>query len=163
MAGARHALGSPAASTPNPRAKVEMDDFTLHERLAADTFELARWDLSRVLLMNDANYVWVILVPQRPDLRELHDLQAPDLLRLSAEIVRASRTIQRLFEPHKMNVAALGNQVPQLHVHVIARTETDPAWPDPVWGKVPTRPYDDEARDQMVSALTDAFATVTAG
>ncbi len=139
-----------------------MDDFALDERLAADTFELARWDLSRVLLMNDAHYVWLILVPQRPDLRELHDLEATDLLRLSAEIVRASRTIDRLFEPHKINVAALGNRVAQLHVHVVARTESDPAWPDPVWGKVPPLPYDDDARDQMCAALADAFATVMA-
>lgn len=138
------------------------DDFALDERLAADTFELARWDLSRVLLMNDAHYVWLILVPQRPNLRELHDLEATDLLRLSAEIVRASRTVDRLFEPNKINVAVLGNQVPQLHVHVIARTETDPAWPKPVWGAVPALPYDDEALAQMRAALTDAFDTVMA-
>lgn len=136
------------------------DDFVLHERLAAETVELDRWDLSRVLLMNDNNYVWLILVPQRPDLRELHDLQAPDLLRCAAEIVRASRTLERMFEPTKINVAALGNQVPQLHIHVVARFETDPAWPGPVWGAVPPDPYEADDLEQMREALTRAFETV---
>src|SRR5690606_17727887 len=128
-------------SRPGP---VMTDVFTLDPRLRADTTELARWDLSLVLLMHDANYPWLILVPQRPGLRDIHDLVPPDLLRLSAEIVRASNLLIGLFpeggKPDKMNVAALGNQVSQLHVHVIARFANDPAWPKPVWGAVPPQP-----------------------
>jgi diadenosine tetraphosphate (Ap4A) HIT family hydrolase len=133
------------------------DAFRLDERLAADTIEVGRWDLSLVLLMNDANYPWLILVPQRPGLRDFHDLLPPDLLRLSAEIVRASNLLISLFpadhKPHKMNVAALGNQVPQLHVHVIARFVDDPAWPKPVWGAVPPQPYSEAALKQRLKRL----------
>jgi len=133
------------------------DVFTLDPRLRADTIEVDRWDLSLVLLMNDANYPWLILVPQRPGLRDIHDLVPPDLLRLSAEIVRASNLLIGLFpeggKPDKMNVAALGNQVSQLHVHVIARFANDPAWPKPVWGAVPPQPYSEVARGQRLKRL----------
>ena len=133
------------------------DVFQLDERLRADTIEVDRWDLSLVLLMNDANYPWLILVPQRPNLRDFHDLVGPDLLRLTAEIVRASNRLIALFpdahKPAKMNVAALGNQVPQLHVHVIARFTDDPAWPKPVWGAVPPQPYSEAALKQRLKRL----------
>jgi len=133
------------------------DVFELDERLRADTVEVERWDLSLVLLMNDANYPWLILVPQRPGLRDFHDLVGPDLLRLTAEIVRASNRLVALFpddhKPVKMNVAALGNQVPQLHVHVIARFADDPAWPKPVWGAVPPQPYSEAALKQRLKRL----------
>jgi diadenosine tetraphosphate (Ap4A) HIT family hydrolase len=133
------------------------EDFTLDPRLRADTIEVDRWDLSLVLLMNDANYPWLILVPQRPGLRDLHDLVPPDLLRLSAEIVRASNLLIALFpddhKPDKMNVAALGNQVPQLHVHVIARFTDDPAWPKPVWGAAPPQSYSEAALAQRLRRL----------
>jgi diadenosine tetraphosphate (Ap4A) HIT family hydrolase len=133
------------------------DVFQLDERLRADTVEVERWDLSLVLLMNDANYPWLILVPQRPGLRDFHDLVGPDLLRLTAEIVRASNRLIALFpddhKPVKMNVAALGNQVPQLHVHVIARFADDPAWPKPVWGAVPPQPYSEAALKQRLKRL----------
>jgi len=133
------------------------DVFELDERLRADTVEVERWDLSLVLLMNDANYPWLILVPQRPGLRDFHDLVGPDLLRLTAEIVRASNRLIALFpddhKPVKMNVAALGNQVPQLHVHVIARFADDPAWPKPVWGAVPPQPYSEAALKQRLKRL----------
>jgi diadenosine tetraphosphate (Ap4A) HIT family hydrolase len=133
------------------------DDFQLDDRLRADTVEVEDWDLSRVLLMNDANYPWLILVPRHAGLRDFHDLVGPDLLRLTAEIVRASNKLIALFpdsgKPHKMNVAALGNQVPQLHVHVIARFTDDPAWPKPVWGVVPARPYDQTALAERLARL----------
>jgi diadenosine tetraphosphate (Ap4A) HIT family hydrolase len=133
------------------------EEFRLDERLAADTIEVDRWDLSLVLLMNDANYPWLILVPQRAGLRDFHHLAPPGLLRLSAEIVRASNLLISLFpadhKPEKMNVAALGNVVPQLHVHVIARFTDDPAWPKPVWGAVPPQPYSEAARNQRLKRL----------
>src|SRR3546814_9900313 len=96
-------------------------DFVLHERLAADTVANEEGKLCRVLLMNDASYPWLILVPRRPDLKEIHDLDGGARPQLTEEICRASRALQSSFAPDKINVGALGNLVPQLHVHVIAR------------------------------------------
>jgi diadenosine tetraphosphate (Ap4A) HIT family hydrolase len=107
--------------------------FTLHPRLAADTIALGDWPLCRLLLMNDGRFPWLILVPARPDLREIHDLPSAERAILIEEIARASALMQQGFKADKMNVAALGNQVPQLHVHVIARFASDPAWPNPIW------------------------------
>jgi diadenosine tetraphosphate (Ap4A) HIT family hydrolase len=132
--------------------------FRLDDRLAADGHRLSRWALSSVLLMDDVNYPWLILVPERPGLCELHDLAPGDLMAMSDEIVRASRVLKGLFRPDKINVAALGNQVPQLHVHVIARFAGDPAWPGPVWGAVPRKPYGAEALADRAAALKAAFA-----
>ncbi len=133
--------------------------FQLDRRLAADTHRVARWALSSVLLMDDATYPWLILVPERPDLKDLHDLAPMDLTALCDEMVRASRALQALFRPDKINVAALGNQVPQLHVHVIARFVGDAAWPKPVWGAVPPQRYTAEALAQRTTALQAAFAS----
>lgn len=119
--------------------------FTLDPRLVNDTIELDRWALSRVLLMNDAQYPWLILVPQRADIREIVDLDADARTTLLEEIVRASNALKKMVNPHKLNVAALGNAVPQLHCHVIARFTTDPAWPKPVWGVKPAQPYTESA------------------
>ncbi len=132
--------------------------FQLHQRLVAETHAVARWALSHVRLMDDANYPWLVLVPERPRLREFHDLAPGDLAAMTDEIVRASRALQALCKPDKINVAALGNQVPQLHVHVIARFTKDPAWPGPVWGTVPPRPYPADALADRVAALQRAFA-----
>ena len=129
------------------------EDFQLHERLAEDTVEVARWTLSQVLLMNDSHYPWLVLVPQRPGLRDFDDLAEADLPVMTGEILRASRLLEDSFQPFKINVAALGNQVPQLHVHVIARFETDPAWPAPVWGVRPPEPYDPEALAERLAIL----------
>ena len=130
--------------------------FTLHPQLAADTFPLAGWPLSLVLLMNDARFPWMILVPQRPDLRELHDLPANERAVLIEEIARAGRVMQAAFKAEKINTAALGNQVPQLHVHVIARFASDPAWPNPIWGV-------GERRRMSEAERTDRIATLQAG
>lgn len=128
-------------------------NFELHERLAADTVEVERWSLSRVLLMNDSAYPWLILVPQRAGLRDFHDLAAADLPVMTAEIVRASRLLEDSLDPIKINVAALGNQVPQLHVHVIARFAEDPAWPGPVWGAAPSLPYAPDSLEALLALL----------
>ncbi len=132
-------------------------DFDLHPQLAADTVEVDRWTCCRVLLINDATYPWLILVPQRSGLRELHDLSADDLAQVTAEIVRASEAMERLFQPDKMNVAALGNQVPQLHIHLIARFEDDAAWPKPIWGVTPAEPYGAQNLAVRIEALRGAF------
>lgn len=119
--------------------------FELDPRLAADTVELARWSLCRVLLMNDCNYPWLILVPQRPGLRDFDEVAGADRGVLDGEITRACAVLRRIAAPHKLNVASLGNAVPQLHIHVIARQTSDPAWPKPVFGAVPAKPYTAEA------------------
>jgi len=132
--------------------------FALHPQLAADTTFVAALPLCDVLLMNDANYPWLILVPRRADLREVIDLDDASQALLMREIAAASRALRACFAPHKLNVAALGNQVAQLHVHVIARATDDAAWPNPVWGRVPARPYDEAARDDRLARLRAELA-----
>ena len=132
--------------------------FQLHERLAADTVPVTVGPLSQILLMTDANFPWLVLVPQRPDLRDFHDLDAGDLTLATQEIVTASRVLEDSLRPDKINVAALGNQVPQLHIHVIARFHDDPAWPKPVWGVLPPKAYDPDELTDRVKAFQTAFA-----
>ena len=129
------------------------DSFALHPRLAADTAQIARWPLCRILLMNDARFPWLILVPERPGLREIHDLAAADRATLAEEIARASRLLQDRFQADKINVAALGNQVQQLHVHVIARFAGDPAWPKPVWCEGASEPMTAAEREARIAVL----------
>lgn len=115
--------------------------FSLHPRLAADCFDLGSLPLCQVLLMNDERFPWCILVPRIPDLRDLHDVPRPRRTELFDEIEQVSSALMQLQHADKMNVAALGNVVPQLHLHVIARTTTDAAWPAPVWGQGTAVPY----------------------
>ena len=127
--------------------------YELHPQLAADTHPLATFELCELRLMDDANYPWLILVPRVPVARDLVDLDAAQRHLLTDEIDRAARLLRDAFRPHKLNVAALGNMVPQLHVHVIAREENDPAWPAPVWGRVAARPYPPEMLVERVRLL----------
>ena len=132
-----------------------MDNFELHPRLAKDTAFITDWTLCRLLLMNESDFPWLVLVPRRDALSDYHDLSQPDLALASNEIVRASRLLQNLFCPDKINVASLGNQVPQLHIHVIARFTTDAAWPKPVWGVTPHRPYAPPALEKRLQTIRD--------
>ncbi|MDE0009171.1 MAG: HIT family protein [Gammaproteobacteria bacterium] len=116
--------------------------FTVHERLAADTLHMAELDLCTLLLMRDHRFPWTILVPRRDNLRDYHDLPREDALQAFDEIVRVSNALSAEFRVDKLNVAALGNQVPQLHIHVIGRYETDDAWPGPVWNAGPVESPD---------------------
>lgn len=129
----------------------------LHPQLAADTHPVASFPLSELRLMDDANYPWLILVPRVAAARELIDLADPQQADLMREAARVSRVLQRLFRPHKLNVAALGNRVPQLHLHVIARQIDDPAWPAPVWGRTQACAYEPEALVARVRALRGAL------
>ena len=131
--------------------------FVLDKRLENDTAPITRLGLCRVLLMNDATYPWLILVPEREDLRDFHDVAPADHTVLMDEIGRASAALQTLFSPDKINVAALGNVVEQLHVHVIARFQGDAAWPGPVWGHVPPAPYAPDELKARVALLKDAL------
>jgi len=129
----------------------EMDHWSLHPKLAADTVNLGDLPLSRVLVMNDANYPWAILVPRRADITEVIDLDEAEQAQLMNEVTRVARALRVVTDCHKLNIAALGNAVPQLHVHVIARFRTDAAWPKPVWGAVPPLAYEPAAlHDFMV-------------
>lgn len=133
------------------------ESFTLHERLDADCHLLADWPLSRILLMDDVTYPWLILVPRLIGLRDLDDLPPSRLVEMGEEIRLVSKAMKELFNPTKMNVAALGNMVPQLHVHIIARYEGDPAWPGPVWGVRPPEPYGESALADTLDALRVAL------
>ncbi|NQV47894.1 MAG: HIT family protein [Rhodospirillaceae bacterium] len=127
--------------------------FALHPALAADTIEIVDWPLSKILLMDDATYPWLILVPARPGLTGLHELGPSDGQIMMDEIQRASGALKNLYKPDRINVAALGNVVEQLHVHVIARFTSDGAWPAPVWGAQPRRPYGGDALAEIRATL----------
>ncbi len=127
--------------------------FFLHPTLAADTLEIASWDVSRVLLMKDANYPWLILVPAREGLSGLHELAEPDRALVMEEINRASAALNKIYSPDRINVAALGNVVEQLHIHVIARFQDDAAWPDPVWGAQPRLIYNGDQLERTALKL----------
>lgn len=131
--------------------------FALHPQLTRDCHHLGDLTLCRLLLMDDARFPWCILVPRRDGLRELHDLAGDDRSALFDELDAVSRALQHTVDAHKINVAALGNQVPQLHVHVIARQQDDAAWPGPVWGQGPAEPYAPGVLDGRVTALCRAL------
>jgi diadenosine tetraphosphate (Ap4A) HIT family hydrolase len=131
--------------------------WSLHPQLAQDTVPVGDLGLARVLLANDANYTWLILVPRRPGLVELIDLPDAAQVQLLGEIAAAARSLKAITECDKLNIAALGNQVAQLHVHVIARRHSDAAWPKPVWGAAPPSAYSPTVRDGLIGALRRAL------
>ena len=131
--------------------------FVLDDRLHADTRAVVDLPLSRVLLMDDARFPWLILVPRLANARELTDLDATAQASLLVEINLAAGVLTRLDAPDKLNIAALGNVVAQLHVHVIARRINDVAWPRPVWGDGAREPYAADAAHDRIAALRDGF------
>ena len=131
--------------------------WSLHPQLAQDTVPVGDLALSRVLLANDANYPWLILVPRRPRLVELIDLDDDTQIQLLGEITATGRALKSTTECEKVNIAALGNQVAQLHVHVIARRHSDATWPKPVWGAAAPVAYDPVIRDGLIGALRRAL------
>ena len=134
--------------------------YELHPQLAADTHPVVTLALCDLRLMDDANYPWLVLVPRVAGARELIDLEATQRRTLMDETDLAARLLRDVFRPFKLNVAALGNLVPQLHVHVIARFEGDPAWPAPVWGRVAARPYEPEALVERMRELQRGLVAV---
>ena len=118
-----------------------MNDFELHPRLVKDTLAVANLNLCKLLLMNDSNYPWFILVPRLKNISELFELTKVDRQSLNNDVDELSRRLSLHFNARKMNVAAMGNIVPQLHIHVIVRKETDAAWPNPIWNIVDIVPY----------------------
>ncbi len=135
-----------------------MNAWHLHPQLADDTAPVIELPLCEVRLMDDANHPWLVLVPRVADIVEFIELNPAQRAQLTTEIDAACHALKALFKPDKLNVAALGNLVPQLHVHVIARYKTDIAWPRPVWGAADARPYAPEELIQRVRALGAALA-----
>lgn len=130
-----------------------MQVFSLDPRLEADTAFVTDWPLSRVLLINDARFPWLVLVPRRAHAVELHDLAHAERMVLIEEIARAGRGLKQLTGADKINVGALGNVVPQLHIHVVGRASSDAAWPGPVWGCGAAVGYDSRARERLIAAF----------
>jgi diadenosine tetraphosphate (Ap4A) HIT family hydrolase len=127
--------------------------WSLHSRLKEDTIDIGDLPLCRVLVIKDAHYPWLLLVPRRHEAVEIIDLDEVEQAQLMAEITRVARALKEITKCDKLNIAALGNLVPQLHVHIIARRSSDVAWPRPVWGVMPPLPHDAEEVQNFISAL----------
>lgn len=130
----------------------------LHAQLEKDTILLGEFSLCWLLLMDDANYPWFILVPKRDHITEIHQLSEADQQQLLAESMLLCRCLEQVFHPDKLNIAALGNIVPQLHIHHIVRFKTDACWPSPVWGAVEAIPLNSSAIDSIRQQLLDWLA-----
>ena len=131
--------------------------FELDPQLEKDTVLISDWHLCQVRLMNDSRYPWVILIPKVEGVSEIHELAEEQQQLLLGESMRLSKALDQLFSPHKLNIAALGNMVRQLHVHHIVRFENDASFPRPVWGVGEAVPYDAEALSETVNGLQIAF------
>lgn len=131
--------------------------FTLHQRLAEDTLFIGQFPLCEALLMNDARYPWIILVPKRSDITEIHQLSIDDQQQLMQESCFVASKLADLVNADKMNIAALGNVVSQLHVHHVARFVEDETWPNPIWGRGQAIPYSEEESAIMLMELRAAF------
>jgi diadenosine tetraphosphate (Ap4A) HIT family hydrolase len=128
-------------------------EFELDARLQNDCIQLGDFPLCRLMLMNDRQYPWFILVPRRAGVTETYHLSDDDQIQLMRESSTLSEALADLFSARKMNIGMLGNIVAQLHVHHIVRQENDPAWPGPVWGKVPPVAYTDEEREAVIAKI----------
>ena len=129
--------------------------FTLHPRLEQDTFLIKKLEISQLRLMDDSRYSWVMLVPERPDITDLHHLSGTDYTAVMQEIREVSKMMEDLFSPFKLNIGALGNLVPQLHIHIIARNQEDDAWPGPVWGVGEARPYAEAKKNILLEKFSN--------
>jgi diadenosine tetraphosphate (Ap4A) HIT family hydrolase len=138
-------------------------DWQLDPKLAADTIAVGDLALTRVLLANDANFPWLILVPRVPGVTEITDLDPNEQVQLLGEVDAAARVLKSVTEYEKLNIAALGNQVAQLHVHVIGRGHSDKAWPKPVWGAAPPAAYDPKVRDGLIGSLRRGLKLIESG
>lgn len=161
MGGLRPEGGADADTGPCARPGVlvyTFGMFALDPALAAGTIPVGDLSLSTVLLQNDARFPWLVLVPRRDNLVEITDLTTEEAGRLMVELRLATRVMLDLAKPDKVNVAALGNVVPQLHVHVVGRYRSDPAWPGPIWGVGEPRPYPAHAAAALVERAAALFA-----
>jgi diadenosine tetraphosphate (Ap4A) HIT family hydrolase len=127
--------------------------WSLHPQLEKDTIGIGDLPLSRVFVIKDANYPWMLLVPRRAGANEILDLDEAEQAQLMTEVIRVSRALKAVTRCDKLNIAALGNVVPQLHVHIIARRTTDAAWPKPVWGRVAAITHDPQEVEAFIREL----------
>lgn len=132
-------------------------EFELHPQLHSDTVAIADLKLCRLLLANDSNYPWIIMVPRRVDIREAYQLEPADQQQLLCESNTMCQILENLFKPDKLNVAALGNMVPQLHLHHVARFKNDAAWPAPIWGAAKAKPYSRDKAQTIKLQLMQAI------
>jgi len=132
-----------------------MNDFSLNKQLIKDCYEVCDLSLSKVLLMDDANFPWCILVPRRDAVSEIFQLNEADQLQCQRESTKLAKIMMDIFNADKMNVTALGNVVNQLHIHHIARFKTDAAWPSPVWGKLTATPYEKAEANKIINDLRE--------
>lgn len=136
-----------------------MPDFQLHPRLQQDCLHVAQLGLSQLLMMNDSQYPWFILVPRRAGISEIYQLVETDRQRLWAESCLLAEQLQTLYRPDKLNIAAIGNLVPQLHLHHLVRYRQDASWPAPVWGQRPPQPYAQTQANTEIAKLREALAS----
>lgn len=132
--------------------------FELHPHLQQDCIEIGRFDLCRLLMMNDSQYPWFILVPEKHGLREIYQLGKAERALLMEESSYLAENLAVLYQADKMNIAAIGNLVPQLHIHHIVRYRTDKAWPAPIWGKFDAVPYKEQEMTAALTRLKSQFA-----
>jgi len=132
---------------------TDQNNFKLHPQLAADTFVICDLPLCRALLMNEQQFPWVILVPRIENATEQYKLSKEQRLQLDIESTLVANELMTIFNGDKMNVAALGNMVPQLHIHHVVRTTTDTAWPAPVWGNFTAQPYSPNKANELVELI----------
>ena len=138
-----------------------VESFVLHPILATDCHVVGDWGLSRVLLLDDCRYPWLLLVPRCPNLTEIYQLPAEDRAVLLEESCRLGEFLMDSFDGDKLNIGALGNLVPQLHLHHVVRRAGDPAWPGPVWGHSPAQAYEDEPLTERLGLLRGGLGIKT--
>ncbi|MDD3608154.1 MAG: HIT domain-containing protein [Halothiobacillaceae bacterium] len=136
----------------------DMPGYTLHPQLAADSLPVGHFPLCELRRINESRYPWYLLIPRLGGLSELHDLDEPQLGQLMRESRALAQALHTLHTPDKLNIAVLGNIVPQLHVHHIARHRSDASWPHPVWGRFPTIPLDPDAAQAQIHAMQATLA-----
>lgn len=134
----------------------------IHPQLRQDCIYLGKLDLCQLLLMNDSQYPWCILVPDRDKIKEIYELSNDDQVQLAHESSFLASGMMEVYDGDKMNIAALGNVVPQLHIHHIVRFRTDPVWPSPVWGKLPAKAYSEAALQATIHKLRKQFTNSVA-
>ncbi len=133
--------------------------FQLHPRLKQDSIELGRFNLSRLLLINDSQYPWFVLVPERKGISEIYQLSEQEQQQLQLESSFLAKNLAEIYKADKMNIAAIGNMVPQLHIHHIVRYKNDIAWPAPVWGKYDAIPYTEQAIEKTKTLILNSVIT----
>ncbi|REL36012.1 HIT domain-containing protein [Thalassotalea euphylliae] len=141
---------------------VQLNEFQLHELLVRDGIELIDLPLSKLLLMNDSQYPWFVLVPRVENIKDIYQLDWEQQQQLLNESSMLSEILMELFQGDKINVAALGNVCPQLHMHHIVRFVNDPAWPKPIWGELPMRPYTEIEIEQLKAKVLPSIEAVLA-